>query len=315
MAISLQQMRYLLAIAEQGSITAAAQSLFISQAALSNALKEVERETGVTLFARSNRGIEITSEGLELLGLMRQVVQQDDFLISRYATDQAPTERLSVSSQHYAFGADAFARLISEMKLDSFSFSFRETRTEEVIDDVRCQRSDIGILYLSSFNQRIVKRELDAANIVFSTLFDTKPCAVVSRDHPLAHRTFVTVKDLALFPRINFEQGKTDSAYYAEEPLADITGKGLITVRDRGTMRSLIAQTNCYTIATGAQSAGMGADIVELKLRTKEIMRVGYITHGQTRPNQMVQRFLTLLRESAQDRYGERAVFAPAQHR
>lgn len=307
MAITLQQMRYVLSIAEHGSISAAAHSLFISQAALSNALKDVEREIGVIVFKRSNRGIETTLEGLELLGLMRQVVQQDDLFISRYGKGRPAVERLAVSSQHYAIGADAFAQLIAELELQGFSFSFRETRTEEVIDDVRCLRSNIGIVYLSAFNQRIILRELEAANISFTPLFETKPHALVSCNHPLAQRTYVTAKDLSAYPRVNFEQGAADSAYYAEEPLADITGSGLITVRDRGTMASIIAQTNCFTIATGAQPADMGAKIVDLKLRTSEYMHIGYLTHKQMHLSATVQRFIVLLQEAAQRRYGSSA--------
>ncbi len=310
MAITLQQMRYLLAIAEHGSISSAAHSLFISQAALSNALKDAERETGVSIFTRSNRGIETTMEGLEILGLMRRVVQQDDFFISRYGKDQAPVEQLAVSSQHYTIGADAFARLIDELELEHFAFKYRETRTEEVIDDVRCQRSHIGIVYLSSFNRRIISRELDAANIRFTPLFETKPHVLVSHNHPLAQRTYVKPKDLATYPRINFEQGIVDSAYYAEEPLADITGRGLITVRDRGTMASLISQTNCFTIATGAQPADMGSKIVDLKISTSEYMHVGCITHKQMRLSSTAKRFIELLEAAAERRYGKKSIVA-----
>ncbi len=310
MSITLQQMRYLLAIAEHGSISSAAHRLFISQSALSSALKEAERETGVTIFARSNRGIETTAEGLELLSLMRRVVQEDDFFISRFDKEQTPVEQLAVSSQHYTVGADAFAKLINELELEKFAFQFRETRTEEVIDDVRCQRCHIGILYLSSFNQRIISREIEAANTTFTPLFETKPHVLVSQDHPLAQQNHVRPIDLADYPRINFEQGVSDSAYYAEEPLADITGRGVITVRDRGTMASLIAQTNGFTIATSAQSADMGTKIVDLEISTGEYMLVGCITHNQVRLSRIAKRFLKLLEDAAEQRYGKQAVAA-----
>ena len=311
MAITLQQMRYLLAIAEHGSISSAAHSLYISQAALSNALKDVERETGVSIFMRSNRGIETTLEGIELLGLMRRVVQQDDFFISRYDKELPPVEQLAVSSQHYAIGADAFAQLIGELELEKFTFSFRETTTSEVIDDVRCQRSHIGLLYLSSFNRRIIERELEAANIRFTPLFETKPHVLVSKDHPLAKRKRVKAKDLAAYPRVNFEQGIADSAYYAEEPLADITGKGVITVHDRGTMGSLLAKTNCFTIATGSQSADMGSRVIDLEVSTSEYMRIGCITHNQVHLSRVAIRYLELLEMAAAHRFGQQSLAAP----
>ncbi len=128
---------------------------------------------------------------------------------------------------------------------------------------------------------------------------------LVSHNHPLAQRTYVKPKDLAIYPRINFEQGTADSAYYAEEPLADITGSGLITVRDRGTMASLISQTNCFTIATGAQPADMGSRIVDLKISTSECMHVGCITHNQVRLSRTAERFIELLEAAAERRYGK----------
>ena len=164
--MTLQQLRYLIAIASHGSISAAAHTLYVSQSSLSVAVRDIERETGVTIFERSNRGITLTSDGVELLGYARQVVEQADLMAQRYSGrgdggNQA--QRLAITSQHYAFVVEAFLELAEEYEEDAYNFSLRETRTAEVIEDVRDFRSDLGVLYLSSFIESVIGHALDDA--------------------------------------------------------------------------------------------------------------------------------------------------------
>ena len=214
--MTLQQLRYLIAIASHGSISAAAHTLYVSQSSLSVAVRDIERETGVTIFERSNRGITLTSDGVELLGYARQVVEQADLMAQRYSGrgdggNQA--QRLAITSQHYAFVVEAFLELAEEYEEDAYNFSLRETRTAEVIEDVRDFRSDLGVLYLSSFNESVIGHALDDANLSFNLLFSAQPHIFVSASHPLAERTEVTLDDLAAWPRYAFEQGNANSFY------------------------------------------------------------------------------------------------------
>ena len=65
--MTLQQLKYLVTVAECGSISEAAQKLFISQPSLSAAIQNLEKEMGVTAFSRFSKGVVITREGEELL--------------------------------------------------------------------------------------------------------------------------------------------------------------------------------------------------------------------------------------------------------
>ena len=135
--MTLQQLRYLIAIAEYGSINAAAQNLYASQSNLSTAIKELEQELGISIFTRSNRGVTLTNDGTELLGYARQVIEQANMLESRYANKEKPQARLAVSTQHYAFSVEAFVNVVEQCEGDFFDFILRETTTAEIIDDVR----------------------------------------------------------------------------------------------------------------------------------------------------------------------------------
>ena len=82
--MTVQQLKYIVTVAETGSITEAAKQLFISQPSLSNAVKEIEKEIGIAIFLRGHAGITLTKEGMEFLGYARQVIQQMELLEDRY---------------------------------------------------------------------------------------------------------------------------------------------------------------------------------------------------------------------------------------
>ena len=109
--MTLQQLRYLIAIANHGSISAAAHTLYVSQSSLSVAVRDIERETGVTIFERSNRGITLTSDGIELLGYARQVVEQADLMEQRYSGRGGEAALITVAVYTVVFGAYAVLRV------------------------------------------------------------------------------------------------------------------------------------------------------------------------------------------------------------
>ena len=187
--MTLQQLKYVIEVARCRSISKAAQNLFISQPSLSNALKELEKEMGITIFSRTNRGILITTEGSEFLGYARQVVEQAELLENRYTQTQSKQQHFSVSAQHYAFAVSAFVRLLKEYDRDEYEFTLRETKTYEIIDDVQNLRSEIGILYVNEFNKKVIYKFLREGNLKFHELFEAKPHIFISSTNPLASRS------------------------------------------------------------------------------------------------------------------------------
>lgn len=295
--MTLQQLRCLIAIAECGSISAAASKLYVSQSSLSVTVRDIEQETGVTVFTRSNRGIELTNDGIELLGYARQVVQDADLMERRYdRANRRPDRRLAVSSQHYAFCVEAFIEFADENDAPDYNFSLRETRTGEIIEDVRLYRSDVGVLYLSNFNRRALERAIRDAGLKFTRLFSAKPHVFVGENHPLAGRASITLDELEAWPRYSFEQG-TDSFFYSEEPLAELPHSRCITFSDRGTLSNLLANHSGYTISTGVLSSEMHTGIASIPLVTDEVMEVGYVVQAHRPLGDLAQRYVEKLVE------------------
>lgn len=290
--VQLQQLRYVIAIAENGSMNSVARKLFISQSSLSVAVKELEREMGIRIFNRSSKGITLTSDGVEFLSYARQVVEQADLLNERFGSRKESRRRLAISTQHYAFAVRAFISFISNRDESSYDFSLRETRTAEIIDDVSTFRSDIGILYLSYYNEHVIRRRLEEGSLVFTSLFRARPHVFVREGHPLAQKDVVTMDELADYPRYGFEQGPEGSFYLSEEPLSEIPQARRVMVSDRATVTGLLGHCDGFLVSTGVRSDEMYDGITSIPIKTDEVMNVGYVIHSQRRLSELARSYI-----------------------
>lgn len=278
--MTLTQLRYVIEIANRGSINEASKRLFVSQPTLSNAIRELEEEIGVTIFERTNKGISLSKDGAEFLGYARQVMEQAELLESRYLNAKPSPQHFSVSTQHYAFAVNAFVELVREYGQDEYELALRETKTHEIIQDVKSQRSEIGILYVNEFNAKVINRLLKDANLKFTSLFTAKAHIFVSIRNPLATQAIVTVDQLRDYPYLYFEQGEYNSFHFSEEILSTMSRPKSICVNDRATLFNLLIGLNGYTISTGVLSADLnGNEIIAVPLASDETIHVGWICH------------------------------------
>jgi len=278
--MTLQQLKYVLAVAEKGSISEAAKSLFIAQPSLSNAVRDLEDEIGQTLFIRTSRGIRLTNEGAEFIGYARQVIQQTDLLEEKYLTGVPAKRRFCVSTQHYAFTANAFVELVREFGGEEYEFTLRETKTFEIIEDVKLLRSELGVIYLSAYNEAVIRRLLDESNIGFHPLFTVRPHVFLCKEHPLASKELIGLEDLEGYPCITVEQGEYNSFYFSEEVLRARSVKKSIRVSDRAAIENFIVGLNAYAVSTGIFPKHLHGDaIISVPLDTEERITVGVLKH------------------------------------
>ena len=294
--MTLQQLKYVIEVADRGSITEAAKSLFIAQPSLSAAIHELEAETDTKIFQRSSRGVLITPEGAEFLGYARQVVQQAALIEDKYIARSSVRQRFSVSTQHYSFTSSAFVELVRAQGGEAYEFTLREGKTYDTINDVRTLRSEMGVIYLSSFNEAVIRKMLREANLVFSELFSARPHIFVGRNNPLAGRESVTLVDLEPLPCLTYEQGDQNAFYFSEEILSTLNHEKSIKVTDKGTIIDLMVGTDGYTISSGiCPSYLRGDDIISIPLTVDEVIRIGVITHRDYRPTVLGETYLRIL--------------------
>ena len=296
--MKLQQLRYVVKVAECGSITEASRRLFVSQPSITASIRDLENEMGVHIFERTNKGVIVSEEGETFLGYARQVLDQADLLEGKYKGTSEQVPHFSVSCQHYSFAVNAFVDVIREFDAARYDFTLREEQTHEIIEDVAHMKSELGILYLSEHNREVIERMLAANELVFEGLFCATPHVFVCADHPLADHASVTLEDLEDYPFLSYEQGSYNSFYYSEELTSTFERRKNIRVRDRATLLNLAMGLNGYTVCSGVISHELnGPGIISIPLDVDEYMEIGIITRKNTTLTRYGQAYIEAIRQ------------------
>lgn len=296
--MTLQQLRYITTVADTGTITEAAKKLYISQPSLTNAIHELEKEMDITIFNRTNKGIFISREGEEFLGYARQVLEQTIILEDKYKKNGGGKKQFCVSTQHYSFAVNAFVDLVKKYGQEEYDFSLRETQTYKLIEDVAQMRSEIGILFLNDFNEKVIMKILKSSDLEFRLLFVAEPHVFISRHHPLAKKKIITNEELADYPYLSYEQGEHNSFYFSEEIFSSFERKKNIRVSDRATLFNLLIGLNGYTVCSGIIDQKLnGEDIIAVPLADEGDMRIGYVTHRKGMISRLGETYLEALKK------------------
>lgn len=287
--MTLQQILYAVTISEYGSMNKAAEALYISQPSLTNAVKELEQEIGITVFKRTNKGVVLTAEGEEFLVYARQVYQQYELVRQKYIEKTNVKRKFGVSAQHYSFAVKAFVDTVKRYDTLDYEFALRETKTAEVIRDVSNSKSEIGLLYLNDFNRKIIEKMLKDSGCVFHKLIDCKAYVYIWKNHPLANHKAISFDELKEYPCLSFEQGENGSFYFAEEILSTGDYQRTVKTTDRATMLNLMVGLNGYTLCSGIICEELnGSEYIAVPYDADEdnpnsSMEIGYITRNNVR--------------------------------
>lgn len=296
--MTLQQLKYVTTIANIGSISEAAKRLFVSQPSLTKAIKELEKEMGITIFDRTNKGITVSKEGERFLGYARQVLEQAALLEEQYKSQRGGKKQFSVSTQHYSFAVNAFVELLKGADIDQYDVSLRETQTYEIIDDVAHMKSEIGLLYYNDFNRPVLEKLIHTNELTFTELFTAHPHIFIGKNHPLANKDVVSMDELEEYPYISFEQGDHNSFYFSEEIFSTVVRPKHIRVRDRASLFSLLLGLDGYTVSSGVIDEEVnGENIISVPLAEEGLMHIGYITNNKMHRSRLGQEYIQALEQ------------------
>ncbi len=291
--MTLLQLKYAIEVSNSSSFNEAAKNLFISQPSLSAAIKDLEEELGITLFHRTNRGVTVTPEGKEFIGYARQVSEQYQLLETKYIQKRNEKKKFSVSMQHYTFAVNAFVEMVKQFGMDEYEFEVHETKTYDVIKDVHSFKSEIGILYLNDFNEKVLRKLFAEHELEFTEIVKCGIYVYLWKGHPLAHRKEISLEELDEYPCLSFEQGEHNSFYFAEEVLSTYNYKQLIKANDRATFLNLMVGLNGYTLCSGLICEELnGEDYLAIKLKSDEVMTIGYLSRKGIPISPLGQKYL-----------------------
>ena len=296
--MTLQQLKYVTTIANIGSISEAAKRLFVSQPSLTKAIKELEKEMGITIFDRTNKGITVSKEGERFLGYARQVLEQAALLEEQYKSQSGGKKQFSVSTQHYSFAVNAFVELLKGAGIDQYDVSLRETQTYEIIDDVAHMKSEIGLLFYNDFNRPVLEKLIHTNELTFTELFTAHPHIFIGKNHPLANKDVVSMDELEEYPYISFEQGDHNSFYFSEEIFSTVVRPKHIRVRDRASLFSLLLGLDGYTVSSGVIDEEVnGENIISVPLAEEGLMHIGYIINNKMHRSRLGQEYIQALEQ------------------
>lgn len=293
--MTLQQLKYALMIAKNGSINRAAEELFIAQSSLSCALKDLETELQITIFQRTGRGVTPTPDGAEFLSQADKVYREYALLQEKYLSADRVKRKFGVSTQHYSFVVKAFAETVKKYDTLNFEFALRETKTLEVISDVTHMKSEVGIIFKSAYNEKIIEKTLAENGLEFLPLVRCRAYVYLWKGHPLAEKSELTLGQLSEYPRLSFEQGDMAAAFFAEEILEELDYPRVIKTLDRATQLNLMKALGGYTLCSGIICEELnGGDFTAIPFRSDndEEMEIGCVTKRQARLSDIAETFI-----------------------
>ena len=278
--MNINQIKYVLEVASSSSMRDAATRLFVSQPALSSSIKELEDELGILIFERTNKGISLTPEGREFVEYAKRAAAQYEILEDRYLKGASEKEHFAVSTQHYTFAVKAFTSLIKKTDPETYTFQIRETKTKNVLEDVRTMKSEVGVISFSNKNEPVIKKLFKEYDLEFTPLMRRETYAYVWKNHKFAKRKNISIEELSDYPCVLFDQTDDSNLYLTEEAMADYDFKKLIKSDDRATSMEIFAELHGYSIGSGmlAEDDAVLKGLVSVKLKEEDPLTIGYIT-------------------------------------
>lgn len=264
--MNIQQMRYVAAIANNGSFREAARKLYVSQPSLSHAIKELESELNIQLFERTNQGAVLTAQGIEFLRSTQPILAQVELVENRYLSEGQQEKQFSIASQHYDFLSVIFSHIMEEYPHYT-NLRIFESTTLNIIKDVEQYRSELGILVWNETNQAGLGRLLEAAAMEYEELLSFETQIFLGEHHPLAQKNQITLEDLVDYPQVRFTQETNNYTYYAED-LVEFPGiSQVVYTSDRATLTGILQKTNAYASGSGLVENSAAQKIVFVPLK------------------------------------------------
>ena len=306
--MTIQQCKYILKIAECGSLNEAAKQLFVAQSSLSVSVKSLEQELNIKIFERLGNGVYLTEEGSEFIQYARLISEQSDLIINRY-TENNICNHLYISTQHYDFVADTFCKLLNETTEKQYRFSLREMKTYDVIYETQTAYCDIGIIAIKDKDHSIMERYINKKGLTFTPLFNAMPHVYIRKEHPIANQIVVTKENLKKYPYVSYEQGEHNSSFFTEEITNTYSDKH-IEISDRASLMNVLLATDCYTVGTVIMPSSLNEKrILSIPFESEDFYTIGYILRNDKKISELTKKLIEMLNITAQNYTSDKILY------
>lgn len=248
--MNIQQLRYVVAIANSGTFREAAEKMYVSQPSLSISVRDLEKELGFKIFRRTSSGTFLTRRGMEFYEKAQELVKGFDVFQNQYANPEEEKKEFSISSQHYDFLPPLITQF-SVLYPENKDFRIFESTTVQILDEVAQGHSELGIIYLNKQNTKGIMQRVDKLGLEVVDLIPFQPHIYLRKGHPLAKKESLVMEDLAHLPTVRFTQEKDEYLYYSENFVDTSSSSQLFNVTDRATLNGILERTDAYATGSG----------------------------------------------------------------
>ena len=248
--MNIQQLRYVVAIANSGTFREAAEKMYVSQPSLSISVRDLEKELGFKIFRRTSSGTFLTRRGMEFYEKAQELVKGFDVFQNQYANPEDEKKEFSISSQHYDFLPPLITQF-SVLYPENKDFRIFESTTVQILDEVAQGHSELGIIYLNKQNTKGIMQRVDKLGLEVIDLIPFQTHIYLRKGHPLAKKEILVMEDLAHLPTVRFTQEKDEYLYYSENFVDTSSSSQLFNVTDRATLNGILERTDAYATGSG----------------------------------------------------------------
>ena len=294
--MNIQQLRYVVAIANSGTFREAAEKMYVSQPSLSISVRDLEKELGFKIFRRTSSGTFLTRRGMEFYEKAQDVVKGFDVFQNQYASPEEEKKEFSISSQHYDF----LPPLMTEFSIrypENKNFRIFESTTVQILDEVAQGHSELGIIYLNRQNTKGIMQRVDKLGLEVVDLIPFQTHINLRKGHPLAKKKKLVMEDLAQLPTVRFTQEKDEYLYYSENFVDTSSSSQMFNVTDRATLNGILERTDAYATGSGFLDSQSVNGITVIPLEDNLDNKMVYVKREEMDLSPVAEKFVEVMVE------------------
>ena len=255
--MNILHLKYAVEIASTKSISQAAENLYMGQPNLSRAIKELEKNLGITIFERTTKGVSITPEGEEFLHYARRIIAQVEEVEALYQKGRQPKQEFSICVPRASYISAALADFCNTLQTDEQTEIFyQETGSQRAIQNVISGDYNLAIVRYQLSFERYFESFFREKKLSWLTVTEFVYLLLMSEQHELAASREIHFSDLANYIEISHVD-----QYVPSVPVIDVKRAELsqyvdkhIYVFDRGSQFELLEKVpNTFLWASTVQ--------------------------------------------------------------
>ena len=294
--MNIQQLRYVVAIANSGTFREAAEKMYVSQPSLSISVRDLEKELGFKIFRRTSSGTFLTRRGMEFYEKAQDLVKGFDVFQNQYANPEEERDEFSIASQHYDFLPPLITQF-SQTYPEYKNFRIFESTTVQILDEVAQGHSEIGIIYLNNQNTKGIMQRMEKLGLEVIELIPFQTHIYLREGHPLAKKKELVMEDLVDLPTVRFTQEKDEYLYYSENFVDTSASSQMFNVTDRATLNGILERTNAYATGSGFLDSDSVNGITVIPLNDNLNNRMVYVKREEVDLSQAGTLFVEVMQE------------------